>query len=351
MTNPPIHDTPAYDEALLRLEPYGTSRFNGFTSHAPMVVEALCQMRREDAIGKFLDAYLPGLQKAYPSEPAIDRQSLPLALGRERSYERWLSTFRAEISERGVRSVAESWLPRLTPGCVAAAFHGPLMTAHALRGVEVRETAPRLEAVARGMAYWASTFQRLSGRPTHGSEGTAMTDLIAVVPPAEGPRSGAIDAAVVERTQDNAAFIALIARCRKVEADPIAAMTAWGAQALLEYPSVTASIIFTHTVTGPVAFRTLGRWMPETVWEDAMDHLWQAFAAVFTTFTGPSALSRPPSAPTAVADTDEVIQAAIDTGDDHAIKLTEAALVESVVGGHRLPLAAAAEVCLRVRNG
>ncbi|MEM7678020.1 MAG: hypothetical protein AAF449_18665 [Myxococcota bacterium] len=159
-----LHDSPSYDEALLRLEPYGVSCLNGFTSHAPMAVEALCRLQREDAIGPFLDAYIPGLKRAEAPEPPLVPGEREGALGRNFSYSSWLSTFREELRAHGAREVAEAWLPRLAVGCVAGAFHGPLMASHAFRGIELRATAPRLEAVARGLAARAYTSRRYASR-------------------------------------------------------------------------------------------------------------------------------------------------------------------------------------------
>jgi len=152
----------------------------------------------------------------------------------------------------------------------------------------------------------------------------------------------------VTHTHGNADFAEWVSQPRRAGDDLVAGLSAWGARALLEYPSVTASIIFTHTVTGPVAFRTLFRWMPQSTHEAAGDYLWQAFAGVFSTFTGPTALASLNFEVDEV-DPDDLVRAAIDVQDEHAIKLAEAVLSEPATGGHRRQmLAAAVAVCERL---
>ena len=57
----PVTSYDAYDEALAWLAPYGPDLAWGFTSHAPMVVEALCVMDRGDAVAPWLESYRRGL--------------------------------------------------------------------------------------------------------------------------------------------------------------------------------------------------------------------------------------------------------------------------------------------------
>ena len=52
-----IMDASTLDEALVRLAPYGPDLSNGLTNHAPMAVEALCAMKRPDAVSRWLDRY------------------------------------------------------------------------------------------------------------------------------------------------------------------------------------------------------------------------------------------------------------------------------------------------------
>ena len=54
-------------------------------------------------------------------------------------------------------------MPRLAPGLMAAATHGWLRTAHAVRGLGRRQTPERLAELARGLAYWAARYQEVPG--------------------------------------------------------------------------------------------------------------------------------------------------------------------------------------------
>ena len=48
-------------------------------------------------------------------------------------------------------------------GLMAAATHGWLRTAHAVRSLTARETPERIAELARGLAYWAARYQEVPG--------------------------------------------------------------------------------------------------------------------------------------------------------------------------------------------
>jgi hypothetical protein len=228
---------------------------------------------------------------------------------------------------------------------MAAAFHGVLMTTHALRGLESEVNPVRLAELTRGLAYWAATYQPLPGAPRQAEQGEALTLLLGAVPLGAGPSPGAIDAGVARRTRGDAAFAELVSRPRAVEADAVAPLAAAGARALLAHPDLP--IVFVHAITGPVAFRTLRRWVDAALVERSIDYLWQAVAGLFVTFTRTPMVQA--AAPGPVPDRRRLIESALDSRDEHAIKVVEAALVEESISGGGLVACAAEFACHRIR--
>ena len=83
-------------------------------------------------------------------------------------------------------------------------------------------------------------------------------------------------------------------------------------------------IALLHSVTAPVAARSVLPLLPAEVARPTYDALWQVGAALYAVYTGgttpePLPVGPPPSA-------DELTDRAVATGDEHAIKLTEACL-------------------------
>jgi hypothetical protein len=339
-----VHDS-RYDEGLLRLQAYGPECLNGFTNHAPMAIECLARLGLGDEIGPFLREYEPLLGPAPPDGTPF-RGDPRARLGVGSDYPSWLVTFRRELEQADVREVIARWMPLLAPGCMAAAFHGPLMTIHALRGLESNITQPRTEALARGLAYWAATFQPLPGSPCHAEDGMPLSQLLADVPVRSIPAPfGAIDAAVRARTEGDLALASLVGRPRVKERDPIAPLAAAGAEALDSHPERT--IVFVHAVTGPVAFRTLARWLPPEPFERAVDFLWQAVACLFATY---ARRRDAVAAPEGTVDEKRLLTAALAAHDAHAIKIADAALVEFAATGDARAIHAAQRACARLQD-
>jgi hypothetical protein len=87
-------------------------------------------------------------------------------------------------------------------------------------------------------------------------------------------------------------------------------------------------IAFIHAVTGPSAVRLLLPCLPASEAPRAVRYAWQAAAGIFAAFAG----SLPGIAPAAATDSpDTLADRAIATGDEHAIKLTEACLREHAI--------------------
>jgi hypothetical protein len=164
----------ALDEALHRLHAREPEATQGLSTHAPMVAEVLCELGHADRVSGWLDNYRgPTLQLPTASEP-IDPKNWRAALGPDvnaSSWERansrwrdWVALFGAELGNAPWREVLDKWAARLAPGMSGGATHGVIRTSHAVRALSRRETPERRAELARGLAYWASSYEEIKGR-------------------------------------------------------------------------------------------------------------------------------------------------------------------------------------------
>ena len=108
-----------------------------------------------------------------------------------------------------------------------------------------------------------------------------------------------------------------------------------------------STIVFIHSVTGPSAVRLMVPHVSQETAALALRYGWQAAAALYAGFgeTSTAALAEEPDAET---DVDEIIDRAIATRDEHAIKFTEACLREHALNPASVYLAAARDATLRL---
>src|SRR5580698_5462418 len=138
----------------------------GLSNHGPMVAEVLDHVGRTDAIADFVERYRTRLSPAPPAAPRpLSEAEWPDALGDPDRFAEWLLLFETEMADRPLAAVVGEWVPRLVPGMVAAAMHGLIRTAHALRSLQAADTAARRLELANGLAYWASNYTELPGPP------------------------------------------------------------------------------------------------------------------------------------------------------------------------------------------
>ena len=100
-----------------------------------------------------------------------------------------------------------------------------------------------------------------------------------------------------------------------------------------------------HAVTSPLACELVLPWLAEEDRDAALGYVWQAAAALHVAYdidrVTPAPTEAPPSA-------DALVDAALQSGDEHAIKLTEAALRSFGRCGQAALLLAAADACDRL---
>ena len=148
----------AMEAALERLAKTGPEYAGRLANHGPMAAEALVVMDRPDAVVPWVDYYRGRLHEHPAGARRIDPEQWREALGQGDRVGDWIVFFDRRLDEKPWGQVLAEWVPRLSPGIVAAAFHGVIRTAHAVRSLDATESPARRRELAEGLAYWASTY-------------------------------------------------------------------------------------------------------------------------------------------------------------------------------------------------
>jgi hypothetical protein len=282
----------AVNGALDRLRSTGFYLDHFFANHGPMAAEALAKLGYCDEVDDWLDANIR--HRSYPplpdrTQPISDWRA---ALGdRDRGGD-WVELFRRELADTSWREVLRAWWPRLLPGCIGSLTHGLIRTAHAVRSLReaARPSDLQIDELARGLGFWATSFTPLAAEPAGERELDAA----------------GVDEALSELTAQYAGHY-------------IATM-----------PFFPIPLI--HTITAPAAMRLLLAELPTELHGDSLRTITQVNREVFTRFDGRRA---PADRETVGPDTGHTFAAladeALDIGDEHAIKMCEAAIRENAV--------------------
>jgi hypothetical protein len=322
------------DEGLSRLACTGPEFRGGLSNHGPMAAEALVRLGRAGEVERWLDGYIRRLDDAPRPGDRITDQTWREALGEMRRVADWERYFRDQLAAQPWRDVLARWWPRLLPGLAAGATHGIIRTSHAARSLAAAESAAESAAaatsvrggeLARGLAYWAARYLELPGSPrTAGRLGLAAA--VGGLPVAAGePPAGLITEGLKAGLAGKAGFAAAVGALRAptdVPADLLALAREFTGIFLMYGRTEPISLL--HAVTAPVAARSVLPLLPDDVARPTYDALWQVSAALYSVYGGGAA---PEPLPAGAPPTDEELtDRAVATGDEHAIKLTEACL-------------------------
>jgi Questin oxidase-like len=322
----------------------------GLTNHGPMAAEVLDHLGRAEAIPGWVAAYRERLSDApAPAEKPMSEEDWPHALGELDRFPEWLSFFEIETADRPVAAVVGEWVPRLVPGIAGAATHGLIRTAHGLRALSASDTAPRRLEVATGLAYWASVYQELPGPPLligHQGVEEALADLPYL--PEETPDEFLITDRLAHMVDISDEFEQAVASLGfSGEAVTLLdALAVGGARAYLRNAEEGNPIALIHAVTGPLALELVLPWLAEEDRDAALAYVWQAVAALHVAYD----IDRhdPEGDGGAAPSPEELVELALASGDEHALKLTEAALRCFARTREDVLLLAAADACSRL---
>lgn len=338
------------DEALAMLADRGPDLQNGMTSHAPMVAEALCALGRGDAVIGWVERYRTGMLPWPATSERIDAARWREALGRMDRVSDWRAFFTNELAEAPWTEVVERWTARLAPGICAAATHGVIRVGHAVRSLEQSHTPLRLQELADAFASWAATYEELPTAPgpyTAGVRPRAAIERIAVVPPEKRIFAGSITSSLTALP----AFPPFAAAIGEVDVAGDAAAVAhemsdvFARVYLANVHDVLTSIVFVHGVTSIAAVGHLLPHLEAETAQTALRYAWQSSCALYATFG-----SRPAPARIEAIEVDEaaLVDRAVEHGDEHAIKLTEACLAHHRGAPSAAYLAAAVDAIERL---
>jgi hypothetical protein len=279
----------ALDEALEQLAGLGPDLANGLTSHAPMAVEALCAMGRPDAVAPWLAVYRSGMLPRPAARERLDASRWREALGRPDLFAEWSELFRQELREAPWRAVLRHWMPRLAPGLCGSATHGVLRVGHAVRGLGVGESPPRLHELADALGYMAANHQELPAAPGAADAGLSAAEAIrrvAMVPADQRRFDGTITSSLAA-LDDFPAFAPVIGLL-DVRGDANALVSdlteTFARVYLANAHDLLSAIVFIHGVTSAATLRNLLPLLDAETGRYALRFTWQAGCGLYAAF-------------------------------------------------------------------
>ncbi|MBI3647793.1 MAG: DUF4243 domain-containing protein [Actinobacteria bacterium] len=317
----------------------------GLSNHGPMAAEALCALGREDEVIGWVEGYIPRLQE-HPSagEPVGD--AWHEALGEYARLPDWIALFDGELAEGDWQETLNTWVARLAPGLAAAATHGLIRTAHAARSLGQSDVPGRRHELAEGLAYWAARYQQLPGKLADSPSRLAPSDALRRVKRLEVRSSGLISDDL--RGLDELPGFAGVVNLVDPSPDParfLSEMTLTFARAYLETVSSGRIIGMIHSVTGPSALRLLMPHIELDTAATASRFAWQTGAGIYAALAGTS--DEPFEVSTSL-DIEDLVDQAVATGDEHAIKFMEACIREHALNPDPIYLTAASDAATRL---
>jgi len=316
------------DEALDILKDTGPEYAHGFSNHGPMAAEALAAMGCENRVVPWAKQY----RRRLSGRPAAGAPVLPdrweAALGDIQRFGDWVVFFRREFGGATWSAVLRRWAPRLAAGIVAAAYHGVIRTGHAVRNLARGETEARRLELAEGLAYWASRFQPLPGTPglnTSGLRPSAAVSRIELLP----SDRRVYRTLIFEKVKKLDGFLPFEKVVNLVDTPTESTLflldmtSAFVRIYLANARDAGSAITFIHTVTGPGAVHLMAPHLPGETVGLLLRYAWQASAAIY------AAIGQRRQ-PDLFEDRDInrilVVDRAVKTGDEHAIKFAEVCL-------------------------
>jgi hypothetical protein len=233
----------------------------------------------------------------------------------------WCALFTAQVRREPWTDVLTRWWPRLLPGAVAASTHGLIRTGHAVRALRERETPQRLDELAAALGYWAARWQPLPGRrPPAGTADVASA--LAALPAVDAPGGARTR---IARLGETPAWPVSLGRLRPVQE---AAAVPEALDALVD-AAVTGygrwahgnPVMLVHAATAPRAAALVLPALPVQLWRATYETAWAVSAAITSAYRPRDAGTTEPTP----LDVDEVVDRAVATRDEHAIKFVEVA--------------------------
>jgi hypothetical protein len=323
----------ALHDALERLQGYTYFDAPGFACHGTMGAETLSALGYDELVPSWVERY-KARHEPLPRPPRQERltteeRSWRPALGDPARVTDWADLFLEELGTRPWQDVVARWVPVLLPGYGGALTHGLLRAAHAVRAIRVDQplSLPMATELASGLALWAASFRRLPGTPS--LRGTrSLHDAIVELPRPPQPWT-LFEAGTFARMAEIDDFPSVVECLGPAEGvdDALGALTSTFCDVVVSYPEVPA-LPLVHTVTPASALRALLPFVPDLSVDAVYAQLWHVNAAIVTAFTPARRGAGPlPSCEEELTPTD-LIARAVQHGDVHVLKLTDACVRE-----------------------
>ncbi|TGL65713.1 questin oxidase family protein [Leptospira sarikeiensis] len=319
------------DIALEEILDYSADLKNGLTSHATMVVEALYSLGRPEKIPVWLDSYRSEFKTKAPAIKEIKEENWETALGNTNRNTDWVNFFQKELEEKDWKTILDLWVGRLSPGFCSDATHGIIRVGHAVRNLSRSVSELRLRELAEGLGRWACTYQTLPTKEYSDimklRPGSAISK-IRVVPKGSRKYGGTIVGALKDLDEDPffSEVIGIVDLSGSVEVT-ISELTHVFAKVFLENAHDTlGAIVFTHGVTSIVSIRHLLPYVSDKTKRKLLEFGWQSSSSLYASFGDPKKFE---IIELNSKTKQELIDKAVENGDEHAIKLTEACLLEN----------------------
>lgn len=301
-------------------------------NHYPMAAEALEALGHAEAIDR---AWITGAAgyagRAPRAGPLVaDASDGPspttdAALGDPRRLGDWLDLFRVACMRRPWQDVVARWVPHLAPGLSAAAFHGLIRSAHAVRALRRLDGPARRAELAAGLAYWAAHHTEL---PTAAGEPVTVEGLERTLTRLEHPWLDDPTDVGFSQVLDRLVARPLapprpVAERSDTPAEQLATLVDVTTAAFLEMLVAERHRIWLlHTVTGPAAVGLLLPHVDEVGGRRLVDQALRAVVAMYAAYGEPYTPREhlrpdPPAWP-------ELIERAVASRSVHTIKLIEA---------------------------
>lgn len=330
----------AMNDALEQGAGLGYEMKPGFTTHWAMGSDALIELGHPELVHEWAGLFIERHQhyeRPEPSNPIDSRDETDWrsALG---DYERvgdWRVLFERELAERPWREVLVAWWPRLVFGCSAGLTHALIRTMHAVRAIDRDANDPtdlQLGELAMALSYWAGRYvEQPSARCLTGER--RLPEVLESIPrlPAD-EEVGLRDKGFFLHMPDINGWgtaVEGLAPPDDVEVG-FSELTLAFAQAQLAHPEIFP-IPVVHTLTAPAAMRCMLAYLPEDLHLPSFVAAWQSCAALLSSFAQAEPAEIADSWDGEQPSTDELIENAVEHGDMHVIKLTEACLREHSV--------------------
>lgn len=318
------------DEAFERMHARGPEFRGWLSNHGPMAADALVRLGGAEHVHPWLDAYSARLEDALPKWSPVPKDEWRQSLGDDRLLPGWVALMEQELTERPWQQVLELWWPRLLPGVLASATHGVIRTGHAVRALREHDNDVRRVELAHALGYWAARWQPVPQAHTPataaGLSALSPEQALATVPAVDTDPEDGI------RTR-----LPALDRCHGWPAALHAVGGAGDAAALVEeittaalrqFPAHAAgdAVMLVHSVTAPAAISLVIPSLDPGLLPATARAAWAAAASITALYRLHAPTPTHQHAAPDNADAAGLRHQAVAHGDEHVLKLTEAAL-------------------------